>query len=264
MIDLDEISIWGNLSSPYGNSEDIPLLLVELSDSYDKALADEIIWEYIYHQGSVYENTLATIPHLIQIIEESKSNAFNIDILASLGVVLIDLGELNEIENVFCDNLNAADKIIIQSSFLDSLEKFKALINKHSSDIVSADEVTKRYFLISYLVSEKKHHEAKIFKEFSENDEYMFVCPHCEEETFLWNEENILNGYSKDPIFNKDHKQILIELSDMSMDLEWLAHPIDKLNINSLQPLIKYFEGKLSCHSCFKKSNVFDGIMNSI
>jgi len=91
MIKLTELNVWEKLSSPYGNSSEIPGLLARLSDKLDKVIADEIVWEYIYHQGSIYENTLATLPHLLNIIEKSDDLGFNLDLISSLGVVYIYL-----------------------------------------------------------------------------------------------------------------------------------------------------------------------------
>ena len=56
MINLGEVNIWEKLSSPYGNSGDIPDLISLLSKTHKKEIADKLIWDYIYHQGSIYEN----------------------------------------------------------------------------------------------------------------------------------------------------------------------------------------------------------------
>ncbi|EZH73432.1 hypothetical protein ATO12_15950 [Aquimarina atlantica] len=265
MIRLDELHIWKKLSSPYGNSELIPSLINELSKTLDKKIADELIWEYIYHQGSVYENTLATIPYLLKIIEESDNIEFNLDVIASLGVVLIDLDNISYIEQVFKENnLDEKEKNSIQITFIDAVEKFKSLVNHYVTNTKILDEESKRFYLIAFLVSIKRHKEAEIFKTFNINDEYIFVCPNCEEETFLWNEENVLNAYSRDPTTNKNQEKLRIVLNESNVSLKWLEKPIDIMNINSLRPLIQYFKGDINCHSCNKKHNVFTGIMNSI
>ncbi|MEW7280387.1 hypothetical protein ABW636_17485 [Aquimarina sp. 2201CG1-2-11] len=265
MIQLDELHIWKKLSSPYGNSEVIPSLIHELSKTLNKKIADELIWEHIYHQGSVYENTLATIPHLLKIIEESDNIEFNLDVIASLGVVLIYLDNISELEQIFEENhLNEKEKKRIQVAFMDSIEKFRNLVNKYSHNTEILDEESRRFYLIAFLVSIKRHKEAEIFKTFNINDEYIFVCPSCEEETFLWNEENVLNAYSSDPTTNKNREKLAVDLHESNINLEWLEKPIEIMNINSLKPLIPYFKGDIHCHSCTKKHNIFKGIMNSI
>ncbi|WP_025663133.1 hypothetical protein [Aquimarina megaterium] len=265
MIRLDELHIWKKLSSPYGNSEVIPSLIDKLSKTLDKKIADELIWEHIYHQGSVYENTLATVPHLLKIIEKSDNIEFNLDIIASLGVVLIDLDNILYLEQIFKEhNLDEKEKNSIQIAFIDAIEKFKSLVNDYARNTEVLDEESKRFYLIAFLVSIKRHKEAEIFKTFNINDEYIFVCPNCEEETFLWNEENVLNAYSRDPTTNKNQEKLRIVLNESNVSLKWLEKPIGIMNINSLKPLIKYFKGDINCHSCSKKHNVFTGIMNSI
>ncbi|MBG6130343.1 hypothetical protein IWQ47_001574 [Aquimarina sp. EL_43] len=265
MIRLDELHIWKKLSSPYGNSEVIPSLIDKLSKTLDKKIVDELIWEHIYHQGSVYENTLATVPHLLKIIEKSDNIEFNLDIIASLGVVLIDLDNILYLEQIFKEhNLDEKEKNSIQITFIDAMEKFKSLVNDYARNTEVLDEESKRFYLIAFLVSIKRHKEAEIFKTFNINDEYIFVCPNCEEETFLWNEENVLNAYSRDPTTNKNQEKLRIVLNESNVSLKWLEKPIGIMNINSLKPLIKYFKGDINCHSCNKTHNVFTGIMNSI
>ena len=34
--------------------------------------------------------------------------------------------------------------------------------------------------------------------------------------------------------------------------------------LHKIKPLVPYFKGDIECHNCHKKSNIFDGIMNSI
>ena len=266
MIQLDELHIWEKLSGPYGNSEEIPALLTQLGNTHSKKIADEIIWEYIYHQGSIYECTLATIPHLLKIADESNNPNFKLDLLLSLGIVLIGIDETSNLQGIFKEeNLAESIQKRIQTAFIDSLQLFKDGINHSFQHARSLEEESKRFFLIAFLVISKKHKEAEIFTIFSGNDEYVFVCPHCEEETFLWNEENILNAYSKDPVLSTESPQKLsIEINESNPDLEWLETPVNEIGIHSLKPLIKYFRGDLTCHNCNKQSNVFAGILNSV
>ena len=80
MLALDQLHIWQQLDSPYGNSADLPSLLSQITENEDIAIVNEIIWDYIYHQGSVYQNTLATVPHLLA----TAQNTHNIDLKMEL------------------------------------------------------------------------------------------------------------------------------------------------------------------------------------
>jgi len=265
MINLNELNIWKKLTSPYGNSEDIPSLILELSKTEKKEIADELVWEYIYHQGSIYENTLATTPHLLKIISESDDNNFKLDIISSLGVVFIDIDENYNFNNFFEESaVNNIVKNRIKLAFLESLKEFRIIVESLFNSLNNLNEESKIFFLIAALVSQKKHQEAELFKTFNQNDEYVFTCTSCKEETFLWNEENTLNAYKEDPIFNKKQKTIKVSQSNSSTKLKWLEDLINKINISSLKPLLPYFKGNILCHNCSKETNIFNGIMKSI
>lgn len=262
MIALNELNIWEKLSSPYGNSEELPLLIAELSKTYTKDLADKIIWEYIYHQGSVYQNTLVTIPHILNIAKNSDKR-LKFDLILSLGIVLVGFDKASSLSDFFQDNtLNQNEQNRIIDAFTDALDTFESLVFSlvnYAKDLKNEEKI---YFLIAYLVVKKRHKEADIFITFNET-EYMFVCSNCGEETFLWNEKNVLNAYDKDPIFNTVFKKITIDLNEDNDNLKWLEKAVERLDITTLQPLIPYFKGNIKCHNCGTQAIVFDGILNS-
>lgn len=265
MIKLEQLDVWSKLSSPYGNSEEIPSLLLKLFQTPTKDIADKIIWEYIYHQGTIYENTLATVPYLIQLIDKTNNIDFKFDLLLSLGIVLVGLDSSSNLDKEIFHNNNLDKKVKsnIKTAFFDSLEKFDERVSELFPKAKYLDEQSKVYFLIAYLVTKNKHTEANIFIRYSENDEYIFVCPVCEEETYLWNENNRLNAYSKDPVFHASQEKLKIYLDESNTDLEWLNDAIKDFEINSLKSIIKYFEAKIKCHHCHTSSNIFEGIANS-
>lgn len=263
MLKLEKIDIWEKLSSPYGNSEKIPALLSELSKNNDKKIADELLWEYIYHQGSVYENTFTTFPHLLKIACESDNTTFKLDIIISLGIVLVDYDETSGLENIFEGSLlTTKTQEIIREAFLKTFQEFKEVIANSFAEANILEEEDKRFLLATYLVTIHKHTEANIFINFSGNDEYVFICPYCKEETFLWNEDNILNAYVKDPVFHKEQKIHNIDIENLSSELAWFEDLVHQINITSLKPLLPYFKGFLACPHCGKVSNVFEGIQN--
>ncbi len=261
MIALDRLDIWEKLSGPYNTSRDIPNLIKELSNSFSKEVFDEIVWEYIYHQNTVYESTFATIPYLLDIMDKSDSIDYKLESIICIGILLIDFNKDTDLDNeIFKYSiLDEEAKNEIKKDYLLCLSDFNKKIEEllvHAKRLGKEDE---RYFLLSYLVSKNMHKEAKVFRDFSSNDEYVFLCPYCDEEIFLWNEENILNAYSKDPVMYENQKKLDIELVD-NKDLDYLENIIDELDIKSLKPILKYFKGDIVCDKCNKKSNVFKGI----
>lgn len=263
MIKLSELNIWSKLSGPYDNSNEIPSLILKLSETFDKQIADEIIWEYIYHQGTRYQNTLATLPHLLEVIDISNDISFKLDLLISLGIVLVGIEPTNLNEIIVHNNLDQKTINRIKNAFSKALIDFKNKVINSFIHTQNLDEQEKRYFLATYLVAMRKHKEAEVFIKFSANDEYMFVCTNCQEETYLWNEEGILNAYTKDPVFYKEQSKIEINLNEGNSNLQYLENTINELDINSLKPLLKYFKGTIQCHSCSEKLNVFEGVINS-
>ncbi len=126
------------------------------------------------------------------------------------------------------------------------------------------DEQEKRYFLVAYLVTQKKHQEAELFWHFASNDEYIFTCPNCSDEYFLWNEDNVLNAYIKDPVFHKNQEKLPINLKTNSTNLDWLENIVEQLEIQSLKPMLTYFKAALNCPNCKTSSTIFDGIRNML
>lgn len=193
MLTLDKVHIWEKLDGPYGNSGDIPALLSALAHAPSKAIADELVWEYIYHQGSVYENTLATVPHLIQIIQHSTDEAFNLDLLISLGIVLWGFDDSSDLTDMFqADVLPTKVIADITQAFMAVLPAFRQLVDQAVPLAKQLPEDEKRFYLVAHLVSRAQHKVAEVFKVFSGNDEYVFVCPHCGIESFLENEQGRL------------------------------------------------------------------------
>lgn len=265
MLALDNIHIWEKLSSPYGNSGEIPALLMALAHTPSKAIADELVWEYIYHQGSVYENTLATVPHLIQIIQNSANETFNLDLLISLGIVLWGFDDSSDLTGIFqADVLPPKEIADITQAFMASLPAFRQLVDQAAPLAKQLPEDEKRFYLVAHLVSRSQHKAAEVFKVFSGNDEYIFVCPHCAAESFLENEQDTLQAYDQDPILTQSQQKLAIDQNTHRQDLQWLEALVQRFEIHSLAPLLPYFAGQLACHQCQQTTHVFAGMMNSL
>lgn len=53
MLPLTALDTWEQLES-YGNAEEIPALIEELDKSFSTEILNEICWDCIYHQNSLY------------------------------------------------------------------------------------------------------------------------------------------------------------------------------------------------------------------
>ena len=62
---------WSTLKHAYGNALDVPALLASLSPDPQADVWDEL-WSRLYHQGSVYSASFATLPVLVNVAEKWK------------------------------------------------------------------------------------------------------------------------------------------------------------------------------------------------
>ena len=62
---------WSSLRHAFGSAEDIPSLIRALNadpKTDASTCAWEQLWTRVHHQGSVYDASYATVPHLVQIV----------------------------------------------------------------------------------------------------------------------------------------------------------------------------------------------------
>ena len=60
---------WSILDDVGGSAEQIPELLAQLETSHDPEILS-ILWDRLYHQGSVFSASFAALPDLIIIAEQ--------------------------------------------------------------------------------------------------------------------------------------------------------------------------------------------------
>ena len=71
LIPLDH-SIWAQLNGPYG-VEDAPEVLARLLTKWNRAQADDLFWEKLHHQETIYPVTYAALPWLIEVARRHAS-----------------------------------------------------------------------------------------------------------------------------------------------------------------------------------------------
>lgn len=272
MISLDDKNRWQSLSS-CGEAGKLPDLILQLLATPSIALLDEICWEHIYHQNTLYQTTIATIPHLLDL---AKSNTTNQDLCLHLflnvGIILTELDVKEEYLKAIIDDgeLSPDFRQEIKTAFDVALPEFKWLGESLLPLVKNKDEATKRYFLAAWTVVDAKYAMGKLFVTYSGNDEYMAVCMHCEQEHYLWREEGRLNLYKSDPVFNKKQPSYSINLAyttndhQLLADFQWLHKMSNLLGIASLHSLLPYFFGSFECPKCACENEVFKAILNSI
>ncbi|MCW3465894.1 hypothetical protein [Chitinophaga nivalis] len=277
MLTLDNIAIWEKLDSPFEDAAQVPGLLAQLEQTASGEILDEICWEHIYHQQTVYEVTFAAVPYLIQFCETSQDPDYKLHIYLNLAVILATLDPEDQLlHNIFANSAcDPAAVATIIASYQQAFGQLKPIGQSLFEVVMEKEETEKRYFLAALAVAHKNFPIAYLFSTFIENEEYMGSCPHCDTEFFLWNQEEKLVLYKTDPVFDKtqtgfpviprsaDKLQPTAVIS-ADNDCGWLTFYADKLQADTLQPLIPYLFGEASCPACHQSCDIADAIMASL
>jgi len=263
---------WAKIDNPYGNSENIPGLIKTLEKTLDKEIFEELVSGYMYHQGSLYTATFAAFPYLMQIAENTGNMDFRLDTLLNLGVILSEYTGDNEMNQIFENSeLDTETVKDIKNSFKIAFKRLNSMAESLMGTILQKKESDKRYFLLALATANSVYEVSSVLWKYSDNEEYVCVCPECEEEFFLWENNGKLDLYTEDPVFEKDQKKYPVQPAGLnktdyskeiipSKNYEWLSYYIDKLNIESLKVTINYLFGTVVCPCCETKFKVFENL----
>ncbi|HEX6429001.1 MAG TPA: hypothetical protein VF008_14995 [Niastella sp.] len=273
MLTLAALDTWKLLENPFGNSEDIPALIEKLDNSFSAEILNEICWDYIYHQNSLYEATFATIPYLVSICEKADDPYNKMSTFINIGIILSEMDANDELLlQIFSDSIVDRETVnAIISSYKSALKQLPAIGQSLFNMVPELDEDDKRHFLVALATVHERYDVAKVFCTYSGNDEYMCTCPHCDTEFYIWNKENELVLYTQDPVFKKNQPDFPITPRPLSIaqsfenisigpNYEWLVFYINHLGIYSLQPVIGYLFGETQCPECKTSFDIFDAV----
>lgn len=270
MLNLADLATWEKLESPFENSQEIPTLIGRLTNSFSIEILNEICWEYIYHQNTLYEATIATVPHLVAICEKAEDRNYRMATFINLGAILCEL----DADDLYLSQIYDDSKInpetvgTIMASYKAAFGKLNSIGLSLSDMVPEMDEEDKRYFLAALATANERFDIAKVICTYSGNDEYMCSCPSCDSEFHLWNEQNKLVIYAQDPVFNKNQPgyPVTPRSQDKPADdrFEWLMIHIDKLEIHSLKPIIGYLFGEAQCPQCNTAFGIFPAISDPL
>lgn len=276
MLPLTSLDTWKQLEA-YGNAGEIPALIERLDKNVSTEILNEICWNYIYHQNSLYEATFATIPYLITICEKSNDLKFRKETFINIGVMLseMDIGGKLLFETFNDSTIDTETVNLIINSYRNAFEQLNAIGQSLFNLVPEMDEGDKRHFLAAFATACERYDIAKVFCTYSDNDEYMCACPDCDSEFYVWNKDNKLILYINDPVFNKEQsgysitpKSVnvvpLLENISITNHFEWLLFYINRLGIESLRPIIGYLFGDATCPECEGEFNVFDGVRGTV
>jgi hypothetical protein len=278
MLRLTDTDTWAILEGPFNHSRDLPVLIEQLGQTYSEKILNEICWEYMYHQGSLYEATFATFPYLVDLCEKVNDKNFKLQIFLNLGGIL---SELDAEDTILVQTFAGSkiDKNIVVDiiiSFKEYFERLNSIGISLFETIIQKDETEKRCFLGTIAAANKNFKVAKIFWAFIENEEYMCSCPKCDTEFYLENkDDDRLILYTADSFFDKKVEGFLIvpkpsvdtlphEMILAKNNFEWLVFNINRLKIESLKSIINYLFGEAKCPKCAQDFEIFKGITANI
>lgn len=281
MLTLDDRA-WQYLGGPYGIDESLPEAIAGLKAAYSKELLDDIIWERIYHQNTLYENTFAAIPHLLELVVNSTDAEMQLDILCSLAVLISEDGNpplRDTIPAEYKDNTSLTPEQVrnIYNDYLLALQQLPALCTALLPEArAGSEEDDKTYFFAAMAVAYGQRAFARVFIQYSGGEEYIAHCEACGTDTYVWPKEDQLLFFREDPVFHKDQEALPITphpdkspVWDGTTITEansyaWGYHFLSQLEMPALKSRWPYLFGTASCPECGESLEVFESILTGM
>ncbi|WP_042198089.1 hypothetical protein [Paenibacillus camerounensis] len=268
--------VWVKLTGPYGSAENVPVLLEQLIRQYSQEVFDELFQEHLFHQNTIYTATYAAMPFLAQIacstsdFEVRKELFINCGIIeasreerdkATLPESLAELAE--DVGSSICDELFR--------EYIEAIEYLKVFTQEvfsYTADY-STDETEKRYILAADAAYRGSHILANMLMTFINGDEYVAVCPACEEDLFIWpNGESpveILQVYRHDPVFHTGQEAYTIVPAESFADeeVQILAEQSEALGEQILVSHLPYLAGETLCPGCRGRISLWPSLLST-
>lgn len=259
---------WEQLHHAYGPANDVPGILQQLQEGNDED-KDDLFYGMLCHQYTVYDATFAAMPAVFRLLEEQES-----------------IPAIMEILN-FCGGVYAFDyedhvTPVASPLLYEPLRKNRALDTTTLLNIQTAYKRTaediEQYclYLLSKQVLENESDKKEVLTTLAavtgskaiaralliyHQDEYVCVCPHCNSEVFVWNEEGILQVYANDPVFEKEQEKyavtpVTINLDDWDGSYNrasahyWLMDMAQRYEMTDYAALLPQLFGMVECPHC--------------
>ncbi|MBD8497271.1 hypothetical protein [Paenibacillus arenosi] len=267
--------VWSELDGPYGSAENVPQLIEQLQMEYVEDVKDELYYEQLFHQNTIYSCTLAAVPYLAEIARQSQSLEIKLDIYVTCGLFEFyrseSEGTSNELPTElqpFIDGIGLGVCTDIYKSYLSAI----ADLAEYSSDMiryaaeVGKDNSEKRYIIAAEVAYRGWKGAAGVLTTFNGGDEYVASCLSCGEDIYIWPtaEDDNLLVYRNDPVFYPEQESIsIIPAEDITNNelavLEQLSISIDE---SRLMRHIPYLAGHTSCPSCHASCHIWTSLTN--
>ncbi|GLI07823.1 hypothetical protein YDYSG_38530 [Paenibacillus tyrfis] len=267
--------VWRKLTGPYGTAENVPVLLQQLMGQYSQEIFDELFQEHLFHQNTIYTATYAAMPFLAQIACSTSDAEVRKELFINCGIIEAsrngrDEAPFPESWAELADDAGSSVCTELYREYIEAIGKLKALTKEVFAYTVhnSIEETEKRYILVADAAYRGSYNVANMLMTFIHGDEYVAVCPACEEDVFVWpNEDNteILQAYEHDPVFHTGQESHVIVPATLFEDEEirTLMERVEAIGEQSLAGHLHYLAGETSCPSCREKISIWPSLLST-
>ncbi|MDT0125009.1 hypothetical protein Q9R46_20265 [Paenibacillus sp. RRE4] len=274
MLSLDR-DLWEKLTGPYGSAENVPRLLQQLQQQFSQEVFDELFQEYLFHQNTIYTATYAAMPFLAHLACTTSDTAVRKELFINCGIMEASRDEQHQMPyppswTELADVVGSTVCTQMYTDYVEAIDQLRSLTEQVLADAAepSTDDTDKRYILIADAAFRKSYIVANMLMTFSEGDEYVAGCPACENELYIWPDENHavpLKAYAEDPVFQPDQEAHAIIPTSEWTDEETriLAERTARIGEQTLSAHLPYLAGNTTCPSCREKIAVWPALLST-
>ncbi|TQR46434.1 hypothetical protein [Paenibacillus popilliae] len=270
--------VWGKLTGPYSSADNLSVLLQQLMRHYSQELFDEIFEEYLYHQNTIYTATYAALPFLAQIACSTSDAEVRKELFVNCGIIEAsrdghDEEPFPEAWAELAEDVGSYVCTELYREYVEAIGKLKALTKEVFTYTAhhSVDESEKRFILVADAAYRGSYMLADMLMTFINGDEYVAVCPACENDVYIWPhvdhsvEIEILQAYEQDPVFHTDQESYVIVpvTSFEDVEIRTLAELAEAIGEQTLTRHLYYLAGETLCPSCREKISVWPSLLST-
>lgn len=274
MLSLDS-DVWERLSGPYGSAKHVPGLLQQLEQEFGQEVFNDLFQEYLFHQNSIYTATYAVMPFLAHHACTTSDVAVRKELFIHCGIIEASRDEQHQTPypsswTELADVVGSTVCTQMYIEYIEAIDQLRSLTEQVLADAaeLSTDDTEKRYILIADAAFRKSYIVANMLMTFSEGDEYVAECPACENELYIWPDENHavpLKAYAEDPVFQPDQEaQAIIPASSWTdEETQVLAERTARIGEQTLAAHLPYLAGNTTCPSCRENIAVWPALLST-
>jgi len=267
--------VWGKLTGPYSSADNVPVLLQQLVQEYSQDVFDELFQEYLFHQNTIYTATYAAMPFLAQLACSTSDAEVRKELYINCGIIEASRDGRDEAPfpaswAELAEDVGSSVCTELYREYVEAISKLRALTEEVFAYTTQhpIDEIEKRYILVADAAYRGSYIPANMLMTFSNGDEYVVVCPACEEDVFLWPNEDdagILQAYEHDPVFHTGQESHLIvpAASFADEEVRALAERAAAIGEHTLAGHLHYLAGETLCPSCREKISVWSSLLST-